>query len=197
MHCPTFYLHFKPQSLSCSGHLWNPSRHHALSYSCCWLSWECSLSWSSYTNSVLVLQIQFQFSSGQSLSRVRLFATPWIAARQASLSNTSCRSLPKLMSIKLVMPSSISSSVVPFSSCPQSSLHVPYSWRPYPLHLCGFPLVFFLNHVLLIELRTLSVYMCYLFAICISHYTVKYKRAGSYSLYSLMHTQSPAHLLDL
>ena len=40
------------------------------------------------------------------LSRVRLFATPWTAARQASLSITNSRSLLKLMSIKLVMPSS-------------------------------------------------------------------------------------------
>ena len=46
------------------------------------------------------------FGSVQSLSRVRLFATPWIAAHQASLSITNSRSLPKLMSIKLVMPSS-------------------------------------------------------------------------------------------
>ena len=46
-----------------------------------------------------------QFSSVQSLSRVRLFATPWIAARQASLSITNSRSLPKPMSIELVMPS--------------------------------------------------------------------------------------------
>ena len=45
-------------------------------------------------------------SSVQWLSRVRLFATPWIAARQASLSITISRSLPKLMSIELVMPSS-------------------------------------------------------------------------------------------
>ena len=43
--------------------------------------------------------------SVQSLSHVRLFATPWTAARQASLSITNSRSLPKLMSIKLVMPS--------------------------------------------------------------------------------------------
>ena len=42
------------------------------------------------------------------------------AARQASLSITNSWSLPKLMSIKSVMPSSISSSVIPFSSCPQS-----------------------------------------------------------------------------
>ena len=44
--------------------------------------------------------------SVQSLSRVRLFATPWIAARQASLSITSSQSSLKLMSIELVMPSS-------------------------------------------------------------------------------------------
>ena len=47
-----------------------------------------------------------QFSSVQSLSHVQLFATPWIAARQASLSITSSRSSLKLTSIKLVMPSS-------------------------------------------------------------------------------------------
>ena len=46
-----------------------------------------------------------QFSSVQSLSRVWLFATPWIAARQASLSITNSRSSPKLMCIELVMPS--------------------------------------------------------------------------------------------
>ena len=40
-----------------------------------------------------------QFSSVQSLSRVRLFATPWIAAHQASLSITNSRSSPKLMFI--------------------------------------------------------------------------------------------------
>ena len=46
-----------------------------------------------------------QFSSFQSLSHVRLFATPWIAACQAPLSITNSRSLPKPMSIKSVMPS--------------------------------------------------------------------------------------------
>ena len=45
------------------------------------------------------------FSSVQSLSCVRLFATPWTAARQASLSITNSRSLPKLKSIESVMPS--------------------------------------------------------------------------------------------
>ena len=43
--------------------------------------------------------------SVQSLSRVRLFATPWTAAHQASLSITNSRSLLKFMSIELVMPS--------------------------------------------------------------------------------------------
>ena len=46
-----------------------------------------------------------QFSSVQSLSQVRLFETPWIAACQASLSITNSRSLLKLMSLELVMPS--------------------------------------------------------------------------------------------
>ena len=46
-----------------------------------------------------------QFSSVQSLSCVRLFAAPWTAAHQASLSITNSRSLLKLMSIKSVMPS--------------------------------------------------------------------------------------------
>ena len=59
-------------------------------------------------------------SSVQSLSHVWLSATPWAAARQASLSNTNCRSPPKLMSIDTWCHPTISSSVVPFSSCPQS-----------------------------------------------------------------------------
>ena len=47
-----------------------------------------------------------QFTSVQSLGHVRLFATPWITAGQASLSITSYWSSLKLMSIKSVMPSS-------------------------------------------------------------------------------------------
>ena len=46
-----------------------------------------------------------QFSSVQSLSCVRLFATPWTAARQASLAITNSQSLLKPMSIESVMPS--------------------------------------------------------------------------------------------
>ena len=50
--------------------------------------------------------VEALFSSVQLLSRDRLFVTPWITADQASLSITNSRGLPKLMSIKLVMPSS-------------------------------------------------------------------------------------------
>ena len=49
--------------------------------------------------------MQKEFSSVQSLSRVRLFVTPWTKARQASLSITNSWSPPKLMSIESVMPS--------------------------------------------------------------------------------------------
>ena len=59
-------------------------------------------------------------TSVQSISHVRIFATPCTAAHQASLSITNSCSLLNLMSIESVMPSTISSSVVPFSSCPQS-----------------------------------------------------------------------------
>ena len=61
-----------------------------------------------------------QFSSVQSLSRVWLFATPWIAARQASLSITNSWNSLRFMFIESVMPSSHLISVIPFSSCPQS-----------------------------------------------------------------------------
>ena len=56
------------------------------------------------------------FSSVQSLSRVQLFGTPRIAARQASLSITNSRSSPKRMSINLVMPSS--HLIRKFNHCP-------------------------------------------------------------------------------
>ena len=63
-----------------------------------------------------------QFSSVQLLSRVRLFATPWIATCQASLSITNSRSSLRLTPIESVMPSS-SSLVIPFFSCPNPSQH--------------------------------------------------------------------------
>ena len=52
-----------------------------------------------------VLQTDIQFSSVQLLSRVRLFATPWTTARQASLSIPNSQSLLKVLSIESVMPS--------------------------------------------------------------------------------------------
>ena len=56
----------------------------------------------------------------QLLSRVQLFATPWTAARQASLSFPISRSLLKLMSFESVMPSDYLILCYPFSSCPHS-----------------------------------------------------------------------------
>ena len=56
---------------------------------------------------VLELQHQSVSQSVQLLSRVQLFATPWTAARQASLSITNSWSLVKLMSIESVMPASL------------------------------------------------------------------------------------------
>ena len=86
------------------------------------------------------LKVLPQFSSVQSLSPVRLFATPWTAALQASLSITNSRSLPKPMSIESVMPSnhlilchplllppSIFPSITVFSN--ESALHI--RWPKY------------------------------------------------------------------
>ena len=86
------------------------------------------------------LQVNSRFSLVQSLSHVWLFATPWTAACQASFSITKSQSLPKLMSIELVMPSnhlilchpllllsSIFSSIKVFSD--ESVLHI--RWPKY------------------------------------------------------------------
>ena len=54
----------------------------------------------------VILRLSVRFSSVQSLSHVQLFATPWTAAHQASLSITNFWSSLKLMSIESVMPSS-------------------------------------------------------------------------------------------
>ena len=69
----------------------------------CWQFALCSYI-CSYKRASWFPQEGFQFSSVQLLSRVRLFATPWTAARQGSLSVTNSRSSPKLMSIESVMP---------------------------------------------------------------------------------------------
>ena len=88
----------------------------------------------------LILYIRIQFSSVQLLSRVRLLATPWTAACQASLSFTISRSLLKLIYIESAMPSnhlilrppvlllpSIFPSIRVFSS--ESGLHI--RWPKY------------------------------------------------------------------
>ena len=75
--------------------------------------------WGSWWVQLTTSNIVPQFSSVQSLSRVQLFATPWIAAHQASLSITNSQSSLKRPSSRWCHPA-ISSSVVPFSSCPQS-----------------------------------------------------------------------------
>jgi len=69
-----------------------------------------------------------QFSSVQSLSHVRLFATPWITARQASMSITNSQCLHKLMSIESVMPSSHLILCHPFFLLPP----IPPSIRVFP-----------------------------------------------------------------
>ena len=62
------------------------------------------------------------FAVVQLLSHIRLFVTRWTVACQASLSFTISESLLIFMSIEPVIPS-ISSSVIPFFSCLQSSQH--------------------------------------------------------------------------
>ena len=92
------------------------------------------------TNHKAIYIVSVQFSSVHSLSRVRLFVTPRTPARQASLSITNSRSLPKPMSIKSVMPSnhlilcfpllllpSIFPSIRVFSN--ESALHI--TWPKY------------------------------------------------------------------
>ena len=84
-----------------------------------WLRW-----WTSRTNTQKRCPFhhrgsEVKWSEVKSLSCVRLFVNPWIAACQASLSITNSRSSPKLMSIEWCHPA-ISSSVVPFSSLLQT-----------------------------------------------------------------------------
>ena len=77
------------------------------------LWWNCSvysLWWWSHKSTHVIKMHRTKYThisacSVQSLSHVRLFATPWTAARQASLSTTNSQSLLKFMSIESVMPS--------------------------------------------------------------------------------------------
>ena len=105
-----------------------------------WISFKRTVFLLLKESSHINIHYNFQFSSVQWLSRVRLFATPWITARQASLSITNSRSSLKLTSIESVMPSNhlilcwpllllppISPSIRVFSN--ESSLHM--RWRKY------------------------------------------------------------------
>ena len=70
-----------------------------------YLLWSLKYCEVSRTGFIIPISEIHTLSSVQSLNCVRLFVTPWTAARQASLSITNARSLLKLMSIKLVIPS--------------------------------------------------------------------------------------------
>ena len=98
------------------------------------------------------LHNRYNFQIVQLLSRVRLFATPWITARQASLSITNSRSSLKLTSSTRWCHPAISSSVVPFSSCPQSlpasgsfSMSQLFAWRGQSTGVSALPLVLPMN----------------------------------------------------
>ena len=70
----------------------------------CWVGQKVHLCFFHKMALVVFSCLSVQFSSFQSLSRVWLFATPWIAARQASLSITNSRSSLRFTSIESVMP---------------------------------------------------------------------------------------------
>ena len=81
-----------------------------------------------------------QFSSVQLLSHAQLFATPWTAARQASLSITNSRSLLRLISIESVMPSNhlilchpllLTSSIFPSIRVFSDESFLPIRWPKY------------------------------------------------------------------
>ena len=95
----------------------------------CLLGWppSCLTCHLGYACSVLNPRVVVQL-----LSRVQLFATPWTAARQASLAFTISRSLPRCMSIELVMLFNHLILHHPFSFCLQSCPgmgSLPMSWR--------------------------------------------------------------------
>ena len=94
-------------------------------------------------------------SSVQSLSRVRLFATPWITAHQATLSITNSQSLLKLMSIESVMPSSHPSHpliilIISFVATSMLGIgwHISRNWGRMLIHiLCYTGSVLFFLHI--------------------------------------------------
>ena len=99
--CLTLY---DPMDCNTSG---SPVLHHFLEFTQIHVHWVSDVIWPSPPLPPSPLPSTFPIASSvQLLSRVRLFVTPWIAARQASLSITNSRRILKLMSIESVMPSS-------------------------------------------------------------------------------------------
>ena len=99
---PTQWMHLLKSNL-CQDiryHLWK--KEDSVLQLCLYFAADFLYCWSH----TIILFYSSQFSSVQSLSCVRLFATPWIGACQASLSITNSRSSLKLTSIESVMPSS-------------------------------------------------------------------------------------------
>ena len=92
---------------------WHLSRETSL-----WLI--CGSFWNDLLNLIVLICLADTLSSVQLHSRVRLLATPWIAARQASLSITNSGVHSDSHPLREWCHPTISSSVVPFSSCPQS-----------------------------------------------------------------------------
>ena len=82
--------------------------------------WCCLFHIESVITSLTLKKRSLLYQSVQWLSCVQLFATPWTAAHQASLSITNSWSLLRLMSIELVMPSNHLILCLPFSSRLQS-----------------------------------------------------------------------------
>ena len=110
-----------------------------------WIKLRCALT-VKYTSEFYILGISelkwtgmCQFNSvsqsAQSLSRVRLFVTPWIVARQASLSITNSRSPPKLMSVELVMPSKHLILYRPLLLLPSIFPSIRVFWNESALHM--------------------------------------------------------------
>ena len=90
----------------------NETVHQRKAIGHAWQNWK-TLSTISICETIFFLKFCFfvhtvhlEFSSVQSLSHVRLLATPWTTEQQASLSITNFENSPKLMSIESVMPSS-------------------------------------------------------------------------------------------
>ena len=109
----TYYMLWTPLVYEFSTRFWMTCHVHILTYCSlkeCLCFWDQELGIWCFFNFFLscpkhLIQSD-QIRSDQSLSHVRLFATPWITACQASLSITNSRSSPRLTSIESVMPSS-------------------------------------------------------------------------------------------